>query len=240
LHDLDAPSEVRKVSTLINKSEDPENIWIIGSGRYGDISAKGVRRRWPAARLTIVDHDPDVCAEMSASGDECVTMDGVTFLVQNLAIASRWPDWIIPVIPIHVSYEWIKAMLTDSHRFQQLYLPDEFVKSLPNAVRGGDGEIYLSNADFVCPETCSEPDRKCTVTREERPRIMHRFLQSLRFGEYHSHVVRSRQLCPGVGGFRPRDLFGALETVRDLDVPVLLSTACSCHGVMQAFSMQYK
>lgn len=218
--------------------ENPQNIWIVGSGHYGVISAKGVLKKWPAARLTIIDYDPDACVEVSELGDECVVMEGVAYLYQNLIDASQSPDWIIPVIPVHVAYEWIMAMLAETHRFTQHLLPDDFLNTLPNAMRGADGSVYLSNADFICPETCSEPDRLCTATQMERPRIMHEYLLTIDFNNYRSHVIRSRQLCPGVGGFRPQDLFEALEAVRNIVGPALVSTACSCHGVMHAFEIQ--
>jgi hypothetical protein len=65
--------------------------------------------------------------------------------------------------------------------------------------------------------------------------ILHEYLKSIRVKNFESIVIRSQQLAPGVGGYPPAALFDALDQIRDMQSPVLLSTACSCHGVMNAF-----
>ena len=53
-------------------------------------------------------------------------------------------------------------------------------------------------------------------------------------------VIQSRQLAPGVGGYAPSELFEVLSLVRSAETPVLLSTACKCHGVINAFEVGSK
>ncbi|MGD8613081.1 MAG: potassium transporter, partial [Desulfobacterales bacterium] len=93
----------------------------------------------------------------------------------------------------------------------------------------------LSIADFKCPANCSEPDDICTHTGKPRPMILHEFLKSIQPKGFTSIVIRSHQLAPGVGGYTPAALFDALDQIKKMQSPVLLSTACSCHGVMNAF-----
>ncbi len=105
-------------------------------------------------------------------------------------------------------------------------------------MRGKNGELYLSNADFICPTNCTEPDRICSYTGKARPCILFQKLRALRYHDFRSIVIRSRQLAPGVGGYTPHDLFSALDTILSADGPVLMSTACKCHGVMHAFTIE--
>jgi len=92
----------------------------------------------------------------------------------------------------------------------------------------------MSLADFECPEDCPEPAGTCTHTGKPRIGRLFQMLSDLRYEDYRSVVLQSRQLSPGVGGFRPQSLFDLLGEVEGGDGPVLLSTACSCHGVMHA------
>jgi len=45
-------------------------------------------------------------------------------------------------------------------------------------------------------------------------------------------VVASRQLAPGVGGYAPRRLLDLAATVAKAPGPLLIATACRCHGVV--------
>jgi hypothetical protein len=65
--------------------------------------------------------------------------------------------------------------------------------------------------------------------------ILHEFLKSIRLKNFKSIVIHSHQLAPGVGGYKPADLFDALNQIKATHAPVLLCTACSCHGVVDAF-----
>jgi hypothetical protein len=65
--------------------------------------------------------------------------------------------------------------------------------------------------------------------------VLHEFLKSIQRIDIKTVVIRSHQLAPGVGGYSPRDLFAALNEIEAAQGPVSLSTACSCHGIMNAF-----
>ena len=208
-------------------------IWILGGGKFGLKSARTLRRLHPAADITVVDRDTDICRNLEALSFKTVCLDGVAFLVQSLK-ASSFPEWIVPVIPVHVAYEWIRTRLSSSHRIESFPVPDPVVNQVPHPMPGPKGEIFMSLADFVCPENCPEPSKICTYTGKPRPFRLFEKLSGISFENYLSVVVQSRQLSPGVGGFRPTALFEALDAVESANRPVLLSTACSCHGVMHA------
>jgi hypothetical protein len=44
--------------------------------------------------------------------------------------------------------------------------------------------------------------------------------------------IRSHQLGPGIGGYRPDQLYELLENVKQSLGPIVVSTACRCHGVI--------
>ena len=70
--------------------------------------------------------------------------------------------------------------------------------------------------------------------------ILHEFMKSIQFKDLKSVVIRSHQLVPGVGGYKPRALYDALKEIETAQIPVLLSTACSCHGVIHTFKHSAK
>jgi hypothetical protein len=210
--------------------------WIVGGGKFGLISARAMQRKHPAADITVVDEDPDACRELASLPLRTVCMDGVAFLAAGLD-RSELPDWIVPVVPIHLAYEWIRVKLASECRVDAFPVPRSVVAQLPNPMRGAGDEMYVSIADFECPENCPEPAGKCSHTGKPRPYQLFEKLAGLRFEGFRSVVVQSHQLSPGVGGFKPAALFGAMEAVVSADGNVLLSTACSCHGVMHAFSV---
>lgn len=214
----------------------PQEIWILGAGRYGRRAADALRQQNPEADMVIIDSSDEVCARMENLSCTVVCREGVDYLFENLK-EGRGPDWIIPMIPVHVAYEWIRLKLALSHRITAAAVPEQVLKRLPNPVKGAEGQIYISNADFRCPPNCPEPDDICTHTGKPRPQILHRFLENIKHPEFRTVVIQSLQLAPGIGGYQPEALFQALKTVASGNDPVLLSTACRCHGVMHAFEI---
>jgi hypothetical protein len=118
---------------------------------------------------------------------------------------------------------------------ERITVPNDLISALPNPIKGKSGQLFISIADFKCPEDCLEPDEICTYTGEPRLMILHEFLKSIQLKDFKSIVIRSHQLAPGVGGYTPRALFAALNKIEAAQGPIVLSTACSCHGVVDAF-----
>lgn len=211
-----------------------DNFWVIGGGKFGLRAAKALSKQKSVNNLTIVEKEITVCRQLGRLGFEAVCMDGIQYLERNL-IDTHDPDWIIPAIPLHVAYEWIRTKLSANYEMERITVPNDLIAALPNPIKGKTGQLYISIADFKCPEDCLEPDEICTYTAEPRLMILHEFLKSIQLKDFKSVVIRSHQLAPGVGGYKPEALFEALKEIKATQAPVLLCTACSCHGVVDAF-----
>jgi hypothetical protein len=217
-----------------------DSCWILGAGRFGRRALSVLGRKYPEAAITVVDRDGDPVGEAPAGGRiSAVRAEAVAYLVEHLKPGQSAPEWIVPAVPVHVAYEWVaRRLAAEGFRVVPLTVPETVVQRLPNVFRGTGGAIYASNADFICPDNCPEPDAICTHTGKPRPCNLHEKLGEVAAPPFRAIVVRSQQLAPGVGGYRPQTLFDTLREVRKTPGPVLLSTACRCHGVMHAFSFQ--
>jgi hypothetical protein len=61
---------------------------------------------------------------------------------------------------------------------------------------------------------------------------MYQLLESLSFEAFEPLVVKSQQLAPGVGGYRPKDLYTLSNKIDGVKGSLLICTACRCHGVV--------
>ncbi len=215
-----------------------KKIWIIGAGKFGIKAIHALSRHCPEAQLTVIDTNCKGLETIDLLNIHLVTDDGIRFLYENMD-RSKGPDWIIPAIPMHVAYEWVARRLKDTHIVKKTVIPDEVLESLPNPIQGSSGAVYISNADFICPDDCMEPEGLCSCTGKPRPRIMHEFLTERNFSGFQSIVIQSHQLAPGVGGYSPHSLYEAQSLACSATAPVLMSTACKCHGVMNAFQVEF-
>lgn len=172
-----------------------KRVWIIGAGRFGRKAAESIRGKMPASDVAVVDRNPDLCADMARQGFRSICGDGVDFL-DRLEDENDPPDWIIPAVPIHLAYEWIRRFIAPECQVIPERVPDCLAGLLPNPIRGKQGELYISNADFICPDNCPEPDSICTHTGRPRPRVLHQVLSGVRCRDFSSIVIVSRQLLP--------------------------------------------
>ena len=203
-----------------------KKIRILGAGRFGIRAAEILSDH---ADILLIDKDMAVCQQAEEKGFRTVCADGVGYL--TMLESSELPDMIIPSVPIHLAYQWIKQQIAP----RQIPVPTEIISRLPNPMTGKTGEVYISYADFICPDNCPEPAEICTFTRQARKGTLYKLLESFSGEDFTSVVVRSRQLAPGIGGYTPQALSDALEQVRHAEKTILFSTACRCHGVMHAF-----
>ena len=213
-----------------------QTYWIIGGGHFGRLAARNIHRNQAGSEIIIIDNQPDVCEQLERSGFKTVCADGIGYLEINLT-SPHYPDWIIPSIPLHVAYEWIKSKISRHLKVVSINIPQNLKNKLPNPFQVQSNQLYISNADFSCPENCSEPDEICTHTGQPRPRSLNSFLNTFSYEDFKSIVVFSEQLYPGIGGYTPKALFKALNKVKSLPDQILLSTACRCHGVVNAFRL---
>ncbi|MDJ0985483.1 MAG: NAD-binding protein [Desulfobacterales bacterium] len=216
-----------------------DKFWIIGGGKFGFRAAQELRKIDSTHQITIVDKQKAVCRQSDRLGFETVCTDGVKYLEYHLT-RTHSPDWIVPAIPLHVAYEWIRAKMSARFIIEDDSVPYVIVSELPNPIQGVTGQFFISIADFKCPAGCLEPQKICTYTNKRRPMILHEFLKSIQLKDFTSIVIQSHQLAPGVGGYTPRTLFKTLDRIQTTQKPVLLSTACSCHGIIQTFKHRPK
>lgn len=156
--------------------------------------------------------------------------DGIQFLNDRLKPHTK-VSWIIPLLPVHLAWEWCR-MKIGLDRLVRAWLSSGIDSRLPNPMHGTNGDIYVSHADFICPDDCSEPKEICTVTKRPRKQDMFARLEAFHYKEYPSIVLRSRQLAPGIGGVSPGQLFSFLKKIQQHKGSLLLCTACRCHGVI--------
>ena len=209
-----------------------EEIWIIGVGRFGQIAFHRLSEAGRDRRFVLVDPVADNLRRCKSATARLEISDGIEFLEKNLTRSPN-PEWIIPALPVHLAAEWFLLHMGPS-KLKRIPLPSELDGLVPNPIRGSEGNLYVSHADFRCPEDCDEPRDICSITRRTRHQNMYDLLLNLSFKPFNSLNMRSYQLGPGIGGYRAEHLLEMKATVEQSNGPVLLSTACRCHGVITA------
>jgi hypothetical protein len=207
---------------------------IVGCGHFGSRAAEQLRKEELHSKIIAVDKNPRAVKKLSHLSVETITGDGLSYLSQ-LLFEGGAADYIIPSVPFHLAYEFILLRLRPFGA-KKVKVPS--LSGLPNPMKGKTGDLYTSLADFVCPEDCPGPSQYCTVTKKRRPKPLYKILADLR-GPFESRVIRSRQLGPGVGGFRLKALQALLRDIekqKDSRRLILVSTASRCHGVTSALS----
>jgi hypothetical protein len=210
---------------------DMKSFWILGSGHFGSLATKRILQSRRDCKVIVVDHDAESLDVVSDRDVEIIQKDAIDFLLSHNGLGH---EWIVPAIPQHVAFAWLCRKLAEDGKVVPLAVPVEFELQVPNPLKGETGSLYTSFATFQCPEDCDEPEMICTVTGKGRQAHLFELLQHMRVPGYEIHVVRSNQLEPGVGGYRLSVLWHLLENVRSADKKIIVSTACSCHGVVNA------
>jgi hypothetical protein len=207
-----------------------EEIWIIGVGHFGFIAFQRLSKTVKDRHFVLVDPVADHLLRCKGPIATHEVSDGLEFCEKHFK-KGRQPDWIIPALPIHLAAEWLLLHLGPT-RLRRIPIPADLDALVPNPIRGPEGNLYLSHADFRCPAECDEPRDSCTVTRKMRKQDMFELLGNLDIEPFQALNIRSHQLGPGIGGYRPEQLFELKESVEQVMGPILLSTACRCHGVI--------
>jgi len=220
----------------MNTGRITENaVFIIGAGHFGARAAKIICTRSDSP-VFIVDPDRGALAQINDPGAEKIQGDGIGFLTANFHYLKE-ANTIVPALPVHLAYEWLREFTAGQFRITRLPAPP-IDPPLPNALPAGEGSTLVSYADFLCPDDCPEPVF-CTVTGERRDQPLYALLAGLRLPPFEVHIIRSRQLAPGLGGYRVEDLKGLAHKVRTKRAPMwIVGTACKCHGILTAFEVQ--
>ena len=207
---------------------------ILGGGHFGRLATERLLQENPYSDILVVDRQPKALEAFVLLPVQISLGDGISELNRLLKTGHPF-DYVIPSVPFHVAFEYLLLNLKPlGARRNSVPL----ISGLPNALMGENGDLYTSLADFLCPDDCSEPPFYCTVTGKKREKPLYQILTDV-FRSYESRVIQSQQLAAGVGGFPPRilgDLLEDLGAFAMLGQPVLISTACRCHGVTSALS----
>jgi len=212
----------------------PRTYLIIGCGHFGSRAVEKLLQNYPSSKIVVADKSRRAVQKVSRLPIEIHVSDGISYVSQFFS-EGRMADYIIPAVPIHLVYEFILSELKPigGKRAKLPSLPE-----LPNPVIGKKGDLYTSLADFLCSEECPEPAQYCTATRKRRDSPLYKILTDLK-GNFESRVIRSQQLGPGLGGFRPEVMLNLLKHLKGKKNSarmILISTASRCHGVTSALS----
>lgn len=212
-----------------------KKIWIIGAGKFGRKAVKELIAAGFPQKITIVDSNPSSIPASLPETVQVVNDDGLDFIVNHLSAGSG-VEWVVPCVPFHLAYSWLLRKL--EKQADAMPVPGILKETLPNPMQADRGGLYISYADFFCPDDCPEPADFCTYTGKPRLGTLFKDLGKIDIPGFRPIVVRSRQLAPGLGGIKTDDLFDVLEKLRDAKGDFLIATACRCHGVIHALSIK--
>ena len=221
--------------------DSSESIWVIGYGQFGRRAVDQLLiDSCDPANFTVVDPIFESSAkEDIREGVDYVQADGVEWLVDHFHHRGE-VRWVIPALPVHLAAQWITSKLVaNGNAVEPLPLPANIVPHLPNACRLSIADYAVSHADFICPPDCSEPEDICTHTGNPRPQPLHDVLGAVHAANTKVLIIRSHQLAPGIGGLQGNELWRLFERVQEFEgMPVLLGTACKCHGIVSSFRFE--
>jgi hypothetical protein len=217
----------------------PENaVFIIGAGHFGSRAARLLHRE-SNAPLFVMDVDKNSLSKLEDLPVKRISNDGILFLVNNYHLLNS-SNTIVPAVPVHLAYKWLKGHLDGRFKVKKMVVPEEIKPLLPFVWPGSEGSLLVSYADFECPDDCPEPEY-CTVTGERRDKPLYDLLIRLELTDFRVHVIRSRQLAPGLGGYEVGELEKAAERLRSEEKGKwLLGTSCRCHGILTALEIEHR
>lgn len=215
-----------------------EEVIVIGAGHFGKRALDALASRPKTPPVVVVEKDEKALRLVTGPLVSCILQEGVPFLAGSFErLHPR--NMIVPAVPLHLAYEWLRLTLKGKRRVFQIDVPETIRPLLPHTWEGQEGSLLVSYADFRCPDDCPEPADHCTVTGKKRGTPMHTLLGGIAPPGYRIHVLRSRQLAPGVGGYTVGDLQELMGRVESGgEGKWLVATACRCHGVVSAMEVR--
>jgi|UniRef100_A0A7C5AKK6 hypothetical protein len=205
---------------------------ILGAGKFGRLALRRLLAQDPEARIHLVDQRAEALTGLRDLGGavKATRAEAGEFLETHLDHNDPW-DWIVPMVPRHLAYAWLRSKALKAPEWEPVPVPSELETLTDLAIRGPEGELYLSRARHLCPDDCSEPE-VCPVDGTTREPPLYRQLAEFPFSGGEMVVVASLPLAPGVGGYAPVCLRQILKRAGRLPDLVLVATACRCHGVV--------
>jgi hypothetical protein len=212
-------------------------VLVIGAGHFGERAIR-MLKDIAFSPIFVVDKERKNLERIQASSVQKVLCNGVCFLKKNISLLHPSMT-IVPAIPLHLAFEWLESTLKQGQTVHQVPVPGEIRSALPHTWNGSEGSLLVSYADFKCPDNCPEPEEYCTVTKKRRGLPLYDLLGKTAPNHFTTHIIRSRQLAPGLGGYKVGDLISLLERVRkEGKRKWLVGTACKCHGTVTALEIR--
>jgi hypothetical protein len=210
---------------------------ILGAGKFGRLAVERLARQDGKAAFMVVDRDAAALAAARAAAPsprvEWVEAEAGDFLNRHLQGEPPW-DWLIPMVPGHAAFAYLMAGPLADGAWETTPAPEDVGALTPVALRGAQGELYLSRAAHLCPDDCVAPESTCPVSGESRETPLSAALAALSVSGFRVLVLASQQLAPGVGGYSPRRLLALARELEALPGQAIIATACRCHGVVHA------
>jgi hypothetical protein len=208
-------------------------VLIIGAGHFGKRALEVLGGKSDSF-LLIIDKNRESLVSTESHPVRRVFCDGPKFLAENSRFLNP-SNTIIPAIPANLVFEWLIRSLDADFVTTQVQVPEEITPLSPFTWPGPGGSLLISYADFRCPDDCPEPADYCSATGQRRGTPLYELLRRLDIPGYGVHVIRSRQIAPGVGGYKVAQLNELLTKVkRQKGGTWLVGTACRCHGTVTA------
>ena len=216
----------------------PENaVFVIGAGHFGARAVKLLVSRLNSP-MWVVDSDERRLEQLEGTSVHKFLGEGINFITKTFDCFHP-SNLVVPAVPLHLAFEWLKTYSAINLLIRNREIPAEMKPFMPFSWDGNDGSLLVSYANFRCPDDCPEPEGYCTITREKKEMPLHRLLENLQVTGYRIHILKSRQLAPGVGGYRVEDLRQLYDRVRRGGRGRwLIGTACKCHGVVTAVEVE--
>lgn len=251
---------------------------IAGGGKFGKKALEFAKKN--KYKTILIDNNPKCfCSpyatqEFDNLGDFYLKIDEIEpgevfFLIHEISVIYEMvikfkPEYVIPVIPIHLSALIIKAFLSEKIITNLTSDEDYIFKFVNNANKEillthsiEQGVAYLSYAkiDEVCPDNCFGPENYCPNFNREKPITITNYIKSY-FDLNQSNsfkvvndeflkvilIYESIQLMPGLGGLKGDDLIKSFKKLAEnLDIistqkfSLIITTACNCHGVINFY-----
>ncbi|OGP50614.1 MAG: hypothetical protein A2Y79_06915 [Deltaproteobacteria bacterium RBG_13_43_22] len=210
-------------------------VFIVGFGKFGKLALDQVVQRWGKARIWMIDSRSEVFINQETLPEGIrVLADGPQFLSEYQTWI-RDEDWVIPTLPIHLAWSWLNLNLKTPQRPKSVWPPPDLGVDLPFRQIHRKG-LFLSYADFVCPENCPAPIRFCFKTKAERAVPLWKFIADQPFSKGTLAVIESRQIAPGIGGYAFKELRKIQNLAQEASPPFFVATACRCHGVIHGLT----
>jgi hypothetical protein len=210
--------------------QDFSGLWpgktvVIGGGRFGRIALERLR-----GKIALV-VEPRPTPGLERFHIPIWRQGGIEASLEMLASQTP-PQYLVPTLPLHLFGEWLR-LSTPRMQPKSLNITKDILKNIQSNTQCIDNMLYLSLADFICPDDCPEPANTCTVTGQARGLPLYQRIAALSSLGYKTAVIRSRQLAPGVGGLLVQDLLEMRQRIIDSPGDWIVATACRCHGVLQ-------